>query len=73
MSGEKLVCVICKKNDDKVIAFVEKTLKKSQPVAESDADESEEDSVSLDEEESTEDEQQFISDVEWIKFIFLYS
>ncbi|XP_023937208.1 uncharacterized protein LOC112045309 [Bicyclus anynana] len=31
MSSGKLVCVICKKDDDKVIAFVEKTLKNCDP------------------------------------------
>ncbi|KAL4702648.1 hypothetical protein ACJJTC_016455 [Scirpophaga incertulas] len=34
MSSEKLSCVICNKNDDKVIAFVEKTLNKSHEVLE---------------------------------------
>lgn len=34
MSSEKLSCVICKKSDDKVIAFVEKTLNKSHEVLE---------------------------------------
>ncbi|XP_052737959.1 uncharacterized protein LOC128198150 [Bicyclus anynana] len=34
MSSGTLVCVICKKDDDKVIAFVEKTLKKSHEVLE---------------------------------------
>lgn len=32
MSGEKLVCVICKKTHNKVIAFTDKTLKKSHEV-----------------------------------------
>lgn len=34
MFSGKLVCVICKNDDDKVIAFVEKTFKKSHEVLE---------------------------------------